>query len=50
MDFKVIIIGCVTGFISAFFGIGGSSIDTPLLRTFLDLPPYIAFGTPMPLI
>jgi uncharacterized protein len=49
MDFKVIIIGCVTGFISAFFGIGGSSIDTPLLRTFLDLPPYIALGTPMPL-
>src|SRR4030042_184311 len=49
MDFKVVILGCVTGFISAFFGIGGSSIDTPLLRTFLDLPPYIALGTPMPL-
>jgi uncharacterized membrane protein YfcA len=49
MDFKVVILGCLTGFISAFFGIGGSSIDTPLLRTFLDLPPYIALGTPMPL-
>ena len=49
MDFKVVIIGCLTGFISAFFGIGGSSIDTPLLRTFLDIPPYIALGTPMPL-
>ncbi len=43
-----IIIGCLTGFISAFFGIGGSSIDTPLLRLFLNLPPYIALGTPLP--
>ena len=49
MSFKVVIIGCLTGFISAFFGIGGSSIDTPLLRTFLKLPPYIALGTPLPL-
>jgi uncharacterized protein len=44
-----IIIGCVTGFISAFFGIGGSSIDTPLLRTFLGFPPYLALATPLPL-
>jgi uncharacterized protein len=47
--FKAVIIGCLTGLISAFFGIGGSSIDTPLLRLFLDLPPYIALGTPLPL-
>jgi len=47
--FKALIIGCLTGFISAFFGIGGSSIDTPLLRLFLNLPPYIALGTPLPL-
>jgi uncharacterized protein len=47
--FKAAIIGCLTGFISAFFGIGGSSIDTPLLRLFLDLPPYSALGTPLPL-
>ena len=49
MYFKAAIIGCLTGFISAFFGIGGSSIDTPLLRLFLNLSPYIALGTPMPL-
>ena len=49
MSPEAIIIGSVTGFISAFFGIGGSSIDTPLLRTFLHLPPYIALGTPLPL-
>ncbi|MDD3487410.1 MAG: sulfite exporter TauE/SafE family protein [Candidatus Moranbacteria bacterium] len=45
---KAIFIGCATGFVSAFFGIGGSSIDTPLLRTILHLPPYLALGTPLP--
>ena len=49
MFFKAAIIGCITGFISAFFGIGGSSIYTPLLKLFLDLPPYVALGTPLPL-
>jgi hypothetical protein len=49
MTILAIIIGAVTGFISAFFGIGGSSIDTPLLRTFLNLPPHLALGTPLPL-
>ena len=49
MYFKAIILGSLTGFISAFFGIGGSSIDTPLLRLFFNLPPYIALGTPLPL-
>lgn len=49
MYLSAVILGCLTGFISAFFGIGGSSIDTPLLRTFFNLPPYIALGTPLPL-
>lgn len=48
MSIEAILIGCITGFVSAFFGIGGSSIDTPLLRIFLHLPPYIALGTPLP--
>jgi len=48
MIIGAIIIGCVTGFVSAFFGIGGSSIDTPLLRIFLHFPPYLALGTPLP--
>jgi uncharacterized membrane protein YfcA len=47
--FKAAILGCFTGFISAFFGIGGSSVDTPLLRSLFNLPPYIALGTPLPL-
>lgn len=46
--FEEILIGCLTGFFSAFFGIGGSSIDTPLLRTLLDFPPHLALGTPLP--
>jgi uncharacterized membrane protein YfcA len=49
MNIQAIIIGCVTGFLSAFFGIGGSSVDTPVLRTFLNLPPLVALGTPLPL-
>lgn len=49
MSLLAVLIGCLTGFVSAFFGIGGSSIDTPLLRTFLGLPPLEALGTPLPL-
>lgn len=49
MNFKAIIVGCLTGFLSAFFGIGGSSVDTPILRIFLNLPPLISLGTPLPL-
>ena len=47
MVLKAILIGSITGFVSAFFGIGGSSIDTPILRVFLDLPPLISLGTPL---
>ena len=32
----------------AFFGIGGSSIDTPLLRVFLHVPQHIALASPLP--
>ncbi|MEW6417878.1 MAG: sulfite exporter TauE/SafE family protein [Nitrospirota bacterium] len=49
MNFEAVIIGCITGFLSAFFGIGGSSVDTPVLRVFLNLPPFISLGTPLPL-
>lgn len=49
MSLLAILIGCVTGFVSAFFGIGGSSVDTPLIRTFLGLPPLEALATPLPL-
>src|SRR5450759_4421594 len=49
MNFIALIIGAVTGFVSAFFGIGGSSIDTPVIRTFLGLPPLESLATPLPL-
>ncbi|MGQ9570018.1 MAG: sulfite exporter TauE/SafE family protein [Thermodesulfovibrionales bacterium] len=49
MNFKALLIGCITGFLSSYFGIGGSSIDTPVLRVFLNLPPLISLGTPLPL-
>ncbi len=48
MSIGAIIIGLATGFISAFFGIGGSSIDTPLLRVFIHVPQYVALGSPLP--
>ncbi|MFA5962059.1 MAG: sulfite exporter TauE/SafE family protein [Parcubacteria group bacterium] len=48
MSIGAILIGLLTGFISAFFGIGGSSIDTPLLRVFLHTPQYVALGSPLP--
>ncbi|MCL4473694.1 MAG: TSUP family transporter [Actinobacteria bacterium] len=49
MSLLAILIGCVTGFVSTIFGIGGSSIDTPLIRTFLGFPPLEALATPLPL-
>jgi uncharacterized protein len=49
MSIGLIIIGALTGFISAFFGIGGSSIDTPILRLFFGFSPYLALATPLPL-
>ncbi len=49
MSLAAILVGCVTGFVAAFFGIGGSSIDTPVIRLFLGLPPLQALGTPLPL-
>ncbi len=49
MNIGAVLIGLVTGFTSAFFGIGGSSIDTPVIRTFLGLSPLQSLGTPLPL-
>ncbi len=49
MSLIAIPIGCVTGYVSAFFGIGGSSIDTPLIRVLAGLPPLEALATPLPL-
>jgi uncharacterized membrane protein YfcA len=40
-------IGGIIGFLSGLFGVGGSSIATPLLRL-IDIPRMVALGTPLP--
>jgi uncharacterized protein len=49
MDHSVCIIGlgAFIGFLSGIFGVGGSSVATPLLRL-LDIPRMIALGSPLP--
>jgi len=42
-------LGLLQGVVGGVFGIGGSSIGTPLLRMLLDTPPLVALGTPLPL-
>ena len=39
--------GALLGLLSGVFGVGGSSVATPLLRL-LNVPPLIALGTPLP--
>lgn len=43
-----VLIGAATGIVSGLFGIGGSSISTPLLRVTLDTAPLIALASPLP--
>lgn len=43
-----IALGLAIGLLSGLFGIGGSSISTPLLRTVLGVPSLIALATPLP--
>lgn len=43
-----IILGIIIGLFSGLFGVGGSSIATPLLRIFLGTSPLIALGSPLP--
>jgi uncharacterized membrane protein YfcA len=45
---REILIGSTVGFLSGLFGIGGSSIATPLVRTFLYVSPLLALATPLP--
>lgn len=40
-------VGAILGFLSGVFGVGGSSIATPLLRL-LDVPRMMALATPLP--
>ena len=43
-----IVLGLLIGLFSGLFGVGGSSIATPLLRVFLGTSPLIALGSPLP--
>jgi uncharacterized protein len=43
-------IGGLLGLLSGFFGLGGSSVATPLLRVVLGLPPLLALATPLPVV
>lgn len=45
--FKEILSGVIIGILSGFFGLGGSSIATPILRTFADVKPLFALATPL---
>jgi len=43
-----IVLGLIIGLFSGLFGVGGSSIATPLLRVFLGTSPLIALASPLP--
>lgn len=42
------VVGLAIGILSGLFGVGGSSISTPVLRLALEVPPLIALATPLP--
>jgi uncharacterized membrane protein YfcA len=43
-----IIVGALIGLMSGLFGIGGSSISTPILKMLFSLPALIALASPLP--
>ena len=43
-----ILLGAAIGIFAGLFGVGGSSISTPLLRVALGTAPLIALGSPLP--
>ncbi|HUB09746.1 MAG TPA: sulfite exporter TauE/SafE family protein [Myxococcales bacterium] len=47
---KALAIGGLLGLLSGFFGLGGSSVATPLLRLVLGLGPLLALATPLPVV
>lgn len=46
--FQYVLFGAVIGLMSGIFGIGGSSISTPLLKIIFQLPDLIALASPLP--
>jgi len=50
VSFNYIILGLFIGFLSGMFGIGGSMICTPILKTFFAVPDLIALASPLPVV
>ena len=46
-DILVVAVGALLGFLSGVFGVGGSSVATPILRL-MNVPRLLALGTPLP--
>lgn len=46
--FQYAITGMLIGFLSGLFGIGGSIISTPILKTIFSLPNLVALASPLP--
>ncbi len=44
----VVALGAAIGLLSGLFGVGGSSVSTPLLRVVLNTPRLLALATPLP--
>ncbi len=45
---EYILVGAAIGVLSGLFGVGGSSVSTPILRLALGVSPLIAVATPLP--
>jgi uncharacterized protein len=47
-DLAYVLVGMVIGVLSGLFGVGGSSVSTPVLRLVLGVAPLTALATPLP--
>jgi len=45
-----ILVGLSAGVLSGMFGVGGGVVTTPAIQVLLGAPPYVAVGTPLPVI
>jgi len=47
-DLEYVLVGTIIGVMSGLFGVGGSSVSTPILRLALGVAPIVAIATPLP--
>jgi uncharacterized membrane protein YfcA len=45
-----VLVGFVAGLMSGLFGVGGGIVTTPAIQILLGAAPYVAIGTPLPVI